>query len=250
MEIRKGVIKSTPKAKVDLFNERMVLAGCVDNFKEMSKINVLWITLHVHSKTNFLGFSRRMGHKIYLGEKIQALVKIQNTNMLERYLKDPHAEHGEHGYYKTCSHFDFDQCLYEKLSTLMMTSTEDNCTALWTPDNARICTKQKDINSTFMISLNRFTNQAKDCDSPCRTVVADVYGKNYRKYLTRNYAELYVYYGFDVMKTTEHSYYTFYNCLAEVGGYVALFLGYSFYQLIGCVKNGLERKIVKLNIKM
>ena len=199
------------------------------------------VKVYFHSKNNFLAFSGRMAHKIYKGEKIQAQVNIQNINLLERYLKGPHEED-----YKVCSEHDFDMCLYDKLATIMMEETEDNCTAPWIPNNTRVCTKQRDINSTFMITMNRFTNQEQDCDFPCLSVVADIHGKNYRKYYTRKYAELYVYYGFNVYKSQERYHYTFYRWLAEVGGYVGLFLGYSFFNLVSTIEHALEKQILKI----
>ena len=185
-----------------------------------------------------------MGHKVYIGEKIQTHVRIQNTIQLERYVKDPHNDHGG-GCYKACANHNFDKCLYDKISSIMQNKTEDNCTPPWVPNSSKIWKKPTDIDTTFLIDKNRITNQEKDCDVPCHSVVVDVHGKNYRKYYTRNYGELYVYFGFAVTKSTEHYFYTGYRLVAEVGGYVGLFIGYSFFHLVGSIRYGLENIFAK-----
>ena len=127
----------------------------------------------------------------------------------------------------------------------MRNETEDKCTAPWMPNNTKICTKRNDINSTFMITRQRFTNQGHDCSPACLSTTVGIQGKNYRKYLTRKYGELYVYYGFEVSNIRERHYFTFYRFMAEFGGYVGLFLGYSFFNFITSLHQFVEKKLVK-----
>ena len=187
-----------------------------------------------------------MGHKVYFGEKIQVQVRVQNTIQIERSLKDPHEEHGN-GYYKVCANQKYDPCLYNKLATIMKNQTEDNCTVPWVPQNDKICTKPNDTEAALLISNSRSTNQMQDCERPCESSTVDVVGKNYRKYTTREYGELYIYFAYVVSQSKEHYFYTFYRLLAEVGGYVGLFLGYSFFIFVGSVMYFVEKRSQKTN---
>ena len=204
------------------------------------------VKVYFHSDGSFLAFSGRMGHKVYKGDKIQTQVTFQNVERLERIIEDPYEAHPGTTYQKTCAHHDFDTCLYGKLFEAMKHRTEDECTAPWMPNNTNICTKRSDINSTFMITRQRFTNQENDCHSSCRSVAVSVQGKNYRKYANRKYGELYVYYGFEVSKITERYYFTFYQLLANFGGYIGLFLGYSLFSLVNTIRQLAEKKLANM----
>ena len=194
-----------------------------------------------HSKDDFLNFAGRMAHKVYFGEKIQIQVRVQNTIQIERSLKNPREGDGD-GYYKVCADHKFDPCLYNKLATIMKNQTKDNCTVPWVHQNDKICTNPKDIKAALSISDTRFTNQLQDCHRPCRSSTVDAVGQTYRKYPTWKHGELYVYFAYDVSKSKEHYFYTFYRLLAEVGGYVGLFLGYSLYHFVGSVMHLIEKK--------
>ena len=201
--------------------------------------------IYFHSEGNFLAFSGRMGHKVYRGEKIQSQLTIQNIERLQKDVPND-ADTRNESRMKSCEHHNFDNCLYTKLSEMMRNATEDNCTAPWMPNNTKICTGRNDINSTFMITRQRFTNQGYDCSPACRSTTVGIQGKNYRKYLTRKYGDLYVYYGFEVSSIRERHYFTFYRFMAEFGGYVGLFLGYSFFNFISTLHQFVEKKLVKL----
>ena len=49
--------------------------------------------VYYHAEDDFLAFNGRMGHKILLGQKVQAQIKIQDTMLLPRKIK----KHGDVG---------------------------------------------------------------------------------------------------------------------------------------------------------
>jgi len=209
-----------------------------------SKISV---KVYFHSKGTFLSSSGRMGHKVYLREKIQTQLSVENIELLQKDVIDPRAR-SDNGYHKSCAYHNFDKCLYKELTEIMRNESEDNCTAPWMPDNTKICTSRNDINSTFLITRQRFTNQENDCSPSCHSTTVITQGKNYRKYTTRTYGELYVYYGFEVSKIKERYYFTFYRFMAEFGGYLGLFLGYSLFNLVASIHQAAEKKIEQMRL--
>ena len=79
----------------------------------------------------------------------------------------------------TCSYEAFDECLYNTLTNLMKNITEDNCTAPYVFENENVCSKKNDIESAYLVSLRRSTNQGRDCDSPCKSLFSNFGGKTY-----------------------------------------------------------------------
>lgn len=153
-----------------------------------------------------------MGHKVYLREKIQTQLSIQNIERLQNDVIDPRAT-SENRYHQSCEDHNFDECLYGKLTEIMKNATEDNCTAPWIPNDTKICTKRNDIISAFLITRQKFTNQENDCSPSCSSTTVVIQGKNYRKYSNRIYGELYVYYGFEVSKTKERYFFLHFTVL-------------------------------------
>ena len=100
-------------------------------------------------------------------------------------------------------------------------------------ERENICTKYSDVNTTFWIRHFRVTNQQKDCNTPCRTVSANLGAKNYLNHSmeNQNYARLDLYFSPRATVTKEHYLYTVLTFISEVGGYVSLILGYSFFEL-------------------
>ena len=205
------------------------------------------VKVYFHSKGTFLSSSGRMGHKVYLREKIQTQLSIQNIERLQKDAIDPRAKSKDR-HHQSCENHNFDECLYRRITDIMKTETNDNCTAPWMPNNTKICTSRKDINATFLITRRRFTNQENDCSPSCRSTTVVIQGKNYKKYYKRTYGELYVYYGFEISKIKERYHFTFYRLMAEFGGYIGLFLGYSLFHLVASVHDAVGKKLGKMNI--
>ena len=182
-------------------------------FLDFSNINV---KVYLHSKNQFLDFPGRVGHKVYVGDKVQTEITYQDVTQLEK-LKTPKRNENGENEMKTCSHLNYDQCMYNVLANIMRNETKGNCTTPFIMDNDNICTKREDIKASFFIALRRTTNQQRDCDTPCHSVFVSIGGKNVKKYKTRKYGEITAVFRPRVYKIEEHNLYTFINFLAEVG---------------------------------
>ena len=162
-----------------------------------------------------------MGYKLYIGERVQSQITVKHILELEyKNVKNAVLRSNSR---RMCSHETYDSCIYTKISTLMKQNTEDRCTVPWIMDNTNICSKPRDINTTFWIAWNRITNQKKDCKAPCETTLVNVGAKNYQKIPDRNYSQMYVYFSPFVFTCEEHYLYSFLKLVAEVGGYLGLF---------------------------
>ena len=179
---------------------------------------------------------------------MQSQVTVTEVTLLERAVKkdgdDPTFVEGS----KTCSHEFFDDCIYNTLTRLMRENTEDNCTVPYVRDDSKICTKPKDINATFWIAWNRVTNQKKDCNVPCRSATVSLGAKNYQNKTVKaeDYAKLYLYYAPRVTQNIENWLYTSLNLFAQIGGYVGLILGYSFFHILRMISSMIEAQVRKM----
>ena len=63
------------------------------------------------------------------------------------------------------------------LVKIMRQVTEDNCTIPIVMENEKICRKSDDIKKAFFIARTRMLNEAKDCDSSCKTLLVTIGGK-------------------------------------------------------------------------
>ena len=83
-----------------------------------------------------------------------------------------------------------------------------------------------------------------DCNTPCRTVTATLGAKNYLKHSVdeQKFARLDLYFSPRATVTKEHYLYTFLIFFSEVGGYVSLILGYSFFELFRWICRVIEIK--------
>ena len=155
-----------------------------------------------------------MGHKILLGQKVQAQIKVQDTMLLPRKVKKKVNE----SYTETtfsCKKYNYDQCMYENLYLRMKDATKDNCTVPWIPRNENICKTDEDRKTAFFTHFNRSTNQLDDCATKCHILSANVLGKNFE---TTKSTEgiMYSYFSLDVEKRREEYLYTVYRLMAEV----------------------------------
>ena len=181
-------------------------------------INFLYSRLaakvYYHAEDDFLAFNGRMGHKILLGQKVQAQIKVQDTLLLPRKVKKKVNE----SYTETifsCKKYNYDQCMYENLYLRMKFATKDNCTVPWIPRNENICKTEEDRKTAFFTHLHRSTNQLDDCATKCHILSANVLGKNFE---TTKSTEgiMYSYFSLDVEKRREEYLYTVYRLMAEV----------------------------------
>ena len=176
---------------------------------------------------------------------MQSQITVTDTKILERTVKE-NTTAGKEVEVKACSHHVYDDCIYGMLSSLMRKNTEDQCRAPFIRDeNDTICTKPKDINTTFWYAWNRVTNQKKDCLIPCRSLTVNLGAKNYVKknVSEQYYGLLYLYYAPRVTQNIEHRLYTILSLFAEIGGYVGLILGYSLFNVVGWTSEVIESRI-------
>lgn len=185
-----------------------------------------------------------MGYKLYRGEIMQSQITVTDIKILERELPE---DEKEQSVTKTCSKEVYDDCIYGMLARVMRENTDDNCTVPYIRDDSKICTKPKDINTTFWVAWNRVTNQMKDCTIPCRSATVNLGAKNYvnKTIDVQDYALLYLYYAPRVTQSVEHWLYTILSLFAEIGGYVGLILGYSLFNLASWISDAIETKISK-----
>ena len=161
-----------------------------------------------------------MGYKIYVGDRVEAQLTIKDILQLEyKNVKNGLMLSPSE---KACSHEVYDTCIYTKIANLMKNETEDHCTVPWIVDNNRICSKPSDINKTFWTAWDRITNQRKDCEIPCHTILVNVGAVNRKMYHDRNYSQLYLYFSSRVIKSEEHYVYTIIKLMAQIGGYISL----------------------------
>ena len=168
--------------------------------------------VYYHAEDDFLAFNGRMGHKILLGQKVQAQIKIQDTMLLPRKVK----KHGDEETKVSCKKYSYDKCMYENLYWRMKAATKHNCTVPWIPNNDKICKTDEDRKAAFNTHYTRSTNQMDDCATKCHILSANVLGKNYESLNSMDYAVMYSYFSLDVEKRQEEYLYTIYRLTAEV----------------------------------
>ena len=118
---------------------------------------------------------------------------------------------------KTCSHYDYDKCMYNAITTIMRNDTMDNCTTPFVLDTHKICTRSEDIKVSYLVGLRRMENQGGDCAIPCRSLFITVGNRSLKKYKNRKYGEFFAYYRSRVYIVKEYYLYTILNFIAEVG---------------------------------
>ena len=191
------------------------------------------VKIHFHEENQFLAFNGRMAHEVMLGEKNSIQLNIHHIEQIEKEYTDPHLKSNHlFKHESSCSKVPFDECMYERLTKKMVEETEDNCTVPWFPQqnvtNSSICTKESDINTTYSIAWKRVTNAMKDCNEPCRTLVVNTGGKNYRQMNdTMDHGLIYFYFSSNAFKSIEYPLYPIRAFFAEFGGYLGMLLGYS-----------------------
>ena len=89
----------------------------------------------------------------------------------------------------------------------------------------------------------------QDCDVPCHTVQVTVSGKNFQENKKNDTALLYFYFAQRVPLSHEHYFYLFLSLIAEIGGYVGLLLGYSFFNVAAFFNTIIQGKIKTMEEK-
>ncbi|XP_040580132.1 uncharacterized protein [Lepeophtheirus salmonis] len=189
------------------------------------------ILFYLHKTGQFLDLSGRMAYHVNIGERIETQVNYQDARMLIK--TKPNG-------LKTCSNDDYDTCMYNAMARHMYGAV--NCAVPFIRNNSRICETPYQTNMTFWMFYNRVTNQMKDCLDPCSFLIINVGAKNY-KTINESYGELLLYYAPKVMLSQEHYLYQVLSLLAEIGGYVGLLLGVSFFHVTGIINEVIDRKI-------
>ena len=122
------------------------------------------------------------------------------------------------------------------------------------------------MNTSHWIVWNRITNQRKDCLSPCNFLMINVGSKNQEVYPNSTYSlqafyfapryknkpkvffqGCHVAFDFRVMQSIEHFLYPFLSLAAEIGGYVGLLLGVSFFHLATFIRDSIDERLRRYN---
>ena len=203
------------------------------------------VKLYFHGPDQFLDLSGRMGYKLYRGETMESQLMVRDIKLLEKDLHQDKDDTNINEGSKTCSTEIYDDCIYEMLARVMLDNTADKCTVPYIRDDSNICSNPSDINTTFWIAWTRVTNQQKDCNIPCHAAMVSLGAKNYQNQTMdkQNYALLYLYYAPSVSQSTEHFLYTSTVLFAEIGGYVGLLLGFSFFELATWISRTMDTKV-------
>ena len=193
-----------------------------------------------------------MGHDIMAGEKVSSQINIIESNLLPIEHEDPHDTHGQSSkaYDTSCSKREYDSCIYEELTKRMIEETETKCVVPWFPKkysinligSHQVCTLEKDVNASYWIYWYRITNQLNDCNKPCKSVVLNIGGKNYKYDGNTTYATALFYFSMTSTQTTEHYLYSPTSLFAEIGGYLGLLLGYSCLDLASTLRGISEKR--------
>ena len=123
------------------------------------------------------------------------------------------------------------------------------CTTPYGPDKNHICKNknegyaaQKLYNknfpgsSIFKTMAWQSSNLTKECLNPCKifTFMTRSFEK-YKKSKKRSYSSILIYFEENIKVTRDYYIYTKINLIAEIGGYVGLFLGVSVNQVINLI---------------
>ena len=108
--------------------------------------------VYFHMQSQFLDLNGRMGHSFHVGDVCDTQITYFDYHQISREMSEGVV---------TCSESHYDDCIYRMLEREMVSNTVDNCTVPWVPNNAKICSSQKDINTTFWIAWDRITNTKK-----------------------------------------------------------------------------------------
>ena len=177
--------------------------------------------MYFHAKDQFLDLSGRLGYKVYLGKRSESQITVQDAFQLE--YKNVHNGIIFYESDRKCAHGSYDKCMYDTLIKSMKHETEDYCTVPWVPVSGYICTKPKDINTTFWIGWSRITNQKRDCLKPCHTTLINIGAKNERRNEENEHAQLFAYFSSSVVQSREHYFITIIKLAGQIGGYIGLF---------------------------
>ena len=195
--------------------------------------------IYIHEKNQFLAFNGRLGHSVMIGEKNYVSLNIHEVNQIRRISQHDHSDLPdttfEHEY--SCDDTPYDKCIWDRISREMIARTEDNCTVPWFPphelSNGKICSKEKDINIAYSLYLKRITNARKDCNEPCRVLILNQSGKNYRGMNeTWDHGMIFFYFSTSSFKSTEEFLYPIEVLIAEFGGFMGLLLGLSILDIV------------------
>ena len=162
-----------------------------------------------------------MGRSLSIGKWYRWQADYQETLRLER----KHTIIKEYAQNKNeiCSMVNYDDCILNSIVHLMKTNSRDNCTVPWVQRNENICTSLRDINQTFAIWWNRITNQMKDCNMPCETMLINISPSINEEICDKLYGKLNIYFSPRIIQNEEHYLYSYLKLIAEVGAYLGIY---------------------------
>ena len=128
--------------------------------------------------------------------------------------------------------YDKDLCTHEAFEKKALGLY--GCTTPFGPNKDNICTEEKNATKVLELYKDVFEKHVGNCDNPCSFIttraiktgdkVQSLYRGKRIAYLAINFNE-------NIKVTTGHQLYSTLSLIAEIGGYVGLFLGVSVKQI-------------------
>ena len=200
------------------------------------------VQVFYHQPGQFLHLDGRMSYMQFRGKSVQNQISYQQIKMSEKQISkwNPIAE--EKKKRKVCSSSLYDECVYDAIRVEMLEKV--GCVSPWVlpKKQYKVCTSSQA--NKWIKSLN---NLGRDCPKPCEFMMINVGSKNVvdnydesENGTLSKYALQYLYFATRIIVSEEHDLYTFLSLAAEIGGYVGLLLGVSFFHLARFLKSKIE----------
>ena len=142
----------------------------------------------------------------------------------------------------SCKDYDYDQeCVYKKYEEIRKI-TSDNCTIPWALNNSKICTALKDVQTAYQRVEIIDQDERIDCPKKCVSMPILLTGGEVSS--RPDEISLRLWFQPLIDQSVEKELYTFLSLLAEVGGYVGIFCGYSLLTLIDWLYHKIKIKFV------
>ena len=192
--------------------------------------------IYFHPPGEFLASRQRQYLDLGINEKVELDLEHQIDNVLSLGQQSCHPD----------PDYDRDQCMQRILFNTSM--SQFGCTTPWGPNKDHICTNEtigKLVQQNYMALLyfKNVTDFDETCPRPCTIMKLrpGLAKTSFQKYISKTAsASLHVKLQ-DLITVTDDQYaYTWLSLVAEVGGYVGLFLGFSVYQVTDVI-DGLFR---------
>ena len=135
----------------------------------------------------------------------------------------------DHGWYSK------DKCAQEVVEKKSL--EELGCTTPFGPHKNQICQNPEDITKVKEIYSDKIEKHLHKCQSPCSFFsIMTIMTKDSYNYFNPSLANLEIHFKENIKVTTGYYLYSELSLIAEIGGYVGLFLGVSINQITNLIE--------------